>query len=42
MVICGWADAGSRGFDVFLGSSSVGAAKSEFPQLRQQVEKKTS
>ncbi len=39
MVICGWADAGSRGFDIFLGSSSVSSAKSEFPQLREQVEK---
>jgi hypothetical protein len=42
MVICGWADAGSRGFDIFLGSSSVSSAKSEFPQLREQVEKKAS
>lgn len=38
MVICGWADAGSRGFDIFLGSS-VSSAKSEFPKLREQVEK---
>jgi hypothetical protein len=39
MVICGWADSGSRGVDIFQGSS-VDAAKAEFPTLRAEVEKK--
>lgn len=38
MVMCGWADNGSRGFTIFLGSSTS-KAKAEFPDLRAQVEK---
>jgi hypothetical protein len=38
MALCGWADEGSLGFNIFF-FSSVSKAKAEFPALRAQVEK---
>jgi hypothetical protein len=41
LVLCGWADSGSLGFTIFF-FQSVSKAKAEFPQLRAQIEKKSS